>query len=135
MKKRIWIILGLTLCYNFLWSQSCTIPKPLTDEQKAMVGGRWNGHYELNGTRTPFNVDIDFGKSSDQVIISKHPLQGVVTAVKYRFCGAGAFHFRNDLDAGYFEFDGVPDKNTMTGSLVVSDQNKHTEGKFFLTKE
>ncbi|MBX2966343.1 MAG: hypothetical protein KF845_09375 [Cyclobacteriaceae bacterium] len=124
-----------TFVYNAVWSQSCTIPQPLTKEQKEMVRGEWHGHYELNAVKTAFTVSIDFDDDSNLAEISNPPLKGNVSHEEYRFCGAGAFHFKKVVPGGFFEFDGVPQGSSMDGTLVVLVGDVKKTGKFSLEKK
>ncbi|MCW5912465.1 MAG: hypothetical protein KIT62_15460 [Cyclobacteriaceae bacterium] len=125
----------LAFVYNVVWSQSCTIPQPLTKAQKEMVKGEWYGHYELDDGKTAFTVSVDFDADSNFVEVSNPPLKGNVAHEEYRFCGAGSFHFKKVVPGGYFEFDGVPQKNSINGTLVVLVGNVKKTGKFFIEKK
>jgi hypothetical protein len=42
----------------------------------------------------------------------------------YRFCVAGAFHFRKETNNEFYEFDGVPYDEEMKGTLSMEVQEK-----------
>ena len=133
--KTLLLVLTLAVVHNVVWSQSCSIPQPLTKEQKEMVKGDWQGHYELGDRKTDFTVSIDFDSKSNYVEVSNPPLEGNAENEEYRFCGAGAFHFKKILPGGFFEFDGVPQENSLNGTVVLSVGNIKKTGKFFLERK
>jgi hypothetical protein len=133
MKALFFLI--LTFVPNVVWSQSCNIPQPLTKYQKEIVKGVWCGHYELDNVKTAFTVSVDFDAESNFVEVSNPPVKGNIEYEEYRFCGAGAFHFKKVVPEGFFEFDGVPQKNFLNGTLVLLIGNVKKTGKFSLEKK
>ncbi len=114
-------------------SQSCSAPKPLSAAQVSMVKGEWKGHYDLKGERTEFAVIIA-SENNPFTRISAPPLDGEPMKEEYRFCGGGAFHFKKKVAGGFYEFDGVPEGNTMNGTLVVEWGSENQTGTFAMTR-
>lgn len=131
--KVVCVLILLIFTYVTTKSQSCTIPQPLTEEQKEMVKGEWSGYYELDGVKAAFKVSVDFN-IPDPVQVSRPPLKGDATGEEYRFCGAGAFHFKKMIGNADYEFDGVPEENVMQGTLVILTKDVKRSGKFYLKK-
>lgn len=128
------MIFALILATSTAHAQTCSVPQPLTDAQKAMVSGKWVGHFELGGVRKDFSVQVDFQSGAEAVTITHPPAEGNINGENLRFCGSGAFHFRKTLAEGYFEFDGVPGEKEMRGSLVVIAKGARTAGDFVLLR-
>lgn len=99
-----------------------------------MINGAWTGYYLLNGKRTEFTVKIKSGDGSVQCTISNPPLTGEIQTEAYRFCGAGAFHFRKETNNEFYEFDGVPANGEMKGTLSTDAGGKKVFGEFYLKK-
>lgn len=112
------------------FGQTCSIPQPLTLQQKEMVKGNWAGYYDVDGKKTEFTVSIDFQSGTEAVAISNAPLQGTADHEEYRFCGAGAFHFKKVFADGSFEFDGVPIGDRVKGTLAIVNGDHKLSGEF-----
>jgi hypothetical protein len=125
---------ALMLVSGLTNGQSCSVHQPLTDTQKAMVSGRWVGHYELGGIRRDFSVQVDFKSGTEAVTITNPPVEDKITDENLRFCPSGAFHFRKVIADGHFEFDGVPGAKEMKGSLVVVIKGGKKSGEFALQR-
>lgn len=121
------VLVGLTAN-----SQSCSIPKPLTDAQKEMVKGEWTGYYELRGERIFFDVSI--GSKEQFTVVSVPPLSGDPVSEENRFCASGAFHFKKVVGEGSYEFDGVPVGNIMKGTVEVESARERYSGTFRLMR-
>jgi hypothetical protein len=136
MVKKIIILITFISCTPLHgFSQSCSIPQPLTSAQMEMINGVWTGYYSLNGKLTEFTVKIKCSNGSVQCTISNPPLTGEIQSEVYRFCGAGAFHFRKETNDAFYEFDGVPANEEMIGTLSTDAEEKKVFGKFYLKKE
>jgi hypothetical protein len=135
MLKNIIIVILISYPAMHGLSQSCSIPQPLTRAQIELVNGVWTGYYSLNGKHTEFTVKIKCGNGYIQCAISNPPLAGEIQREAYRFCGAGAFHFRKETKNAFYEFDGVPSNEEMKGTLSTEVEEKKVFGKFYLKKE
>ena len=99
-----------------------------------MVTGEWSGHYELDSSRIAFTVFVNLNSDQNIIEVSNPPLSGLAEYEEYRFCPAGAFHFKKNLSFGYFEFDGVPISNSIRETLVVSVGDVQKTGNFFIER-
>jgi len=130
------ILMTLISCVSVnVLSQSCSIPQPLTKQQIEMIDGEWIGYYLLNGQKTEFSVQIKSSSKSVHCQLSNPPLAGEIQKEEYRFCGAGAFHFRKETGENHYEFDGVPDNGIMKGTLAIGVDKKKIFGQFYLKKD
>lgn len=116
-------------------AQTCSVPKTNTVDQMAQIRGEWVGYYVLGGSKTEFSVVIADAGNSLTCVVSAPPLSGEIKKEQYRFCEAGAFHFRKEVGHQFYEFDGVPKDGAMKGSLKVGDDYvKERRGEFYLKR-
>lgn len=128
------ILLASVICLPVrAFTQSCSMPQPLIQEQKGLINGDWTGYYVLDGKRTEFTVQIRCSESI-QCEISNPPVTEEILKETYRFCGSGAFHFRKETAHEFYEFDGVPENGEMKGTLATDADGKKVFGKFYLKR-
>lgn len=131
---KIFLVCLLVLAAPVAKSQSCSVPRPLTKTQQSMVQGTWSGHYQLSGKHTDLVVVVGAEEQKQYVAVSAPPLPGEPANELNRFCPNGAFHFRKELTEGSYEFDGVPEGDTIKGVLAVVTPRERLMGTFELTR-